>query len=124
MSSNLFDEKARELRRRRALACGPDLFLHERAFEDILDRLALVQRRFRSALLIGGAPGWSERLSVAADSVHAIAPAGLMQVEPGSYDVCVAVGWLDTANDLPAALLAVRFALQEGFAVRRSAERR
>ena len=112
MAADLFDQKQRALRRERALRRGPELFLHERAFEDILERLALVQRRFSAALLIGSlGPDWRERLLQCADSVT-VAPDDLMALKPGSYDLCVAVGELDTAVDLPQALLTVRFALQ------------
>jgi hypothetical protein len=114
MTNELFDEKIGRMRRARALRRGPELFLHERAFEDILDRLTLVHRRFRSALLIGSPdPAWPDRLREKADSVQAIEPEDIMGIEPGAFDLCVAVGWLDTANDLPRALLTARFALDD-----------
>ena len=128
MASDLFDERLRTLRRDRAFRQGPELFLHERAFEDVLERLSLVRRRFRSALLIGCFDSaWRERLLRHADAVEVIDPAPLfaaagagtcageerMDLEPGVYDLCVAVGTLDTVNDLPRALLLVRFALRE-----------
>ena len=114
MAADLFDQKLRALRRERALRRGPELFLHERAFEDIVERLALIQRRFRSALLIGSfGPDWRDRLLRCADSVTVVEADALMSLEPGSYDLCVAVGELDTTADLPQALLTVRFALQE-----------
>jgi hypothetical protein len=113
VAAELYDQKQRALRRERALRRGPELFLHERASEDILERLALVQRRFRSALLIGNfGADWRERLLRSVDAVTA-APDDLMMLDPGSYDLCVAVGELDTAVDLPQALLTLRFALQE-----------
>lgn len=93
---------------------GPELFLHERAFEDIMERLSLVSRPFRSALLIGCAdPEWRKRLLQRVSSVDAIEPEALLGIEPGAYNLCIAAGWLDTVNDLPTALLTVRFALQE-----------
>ena len=114
VTSDLFDEKARALRRDRAARLGPELFLHERAFEDVMERLALVQRRFEKALLIGCAdPSWRERLLVRARSVDITEADELMQVEPGSYDLVVSVGALDTANELPRTLLAIRFTLRE-----------
>lgn len=113
MAADLFDQKLRALRRERALRRGPELFLHERALEDILERLTLVQRRFSSALLVGSlGADWRERLLQCADTVT-VAPDDLMTLEPGSYDLCIAVGELDTAIDLPQALLTVRFALRE-----------
>jgi len=111
--SDLFDEKARRLRHERAARIGPELFLHERAFEDVTERLALVQRSFSKALLIGSLdPTWRERLLGRASQVDVVEPEGMMAVEPGSYDLSVTVGALDTVNDLPRALLAIRFALK------------
>jgi hypothetical protein len=112
--ANLFDEDLRALKRARALRMGRELFLHERAFEDILDRLAIVSRPFHSALLIGCPnPEWRERLLGRVDCVDLVEPEALLSIEPACYDLCAAVGWLDTANDLATALLTVRFALQE-----------
>jgi len=114
MTNELFDEKLGLLRRARALRRGPELFLHERAFDDILDRLTLVHRSFRSALLIGSRdPAWPDRLREQANAVQAIEPQDMMEIDPGAFDLCVAIGWLDTVNDLPQALLAARFALRE-----------
>ena len=42
-----------------------------------------------------------------------IEPTELLQVEPDAYGLCVAVEGLDTLNDLPRALLAIRFALRQ-----------
>ena len=124
----LFDMHLRALRRDRAARNGPELFLHERAFVDCLERLALVQRGFRSALLIGCPdPGWRQRLEQVAETVEIIEPGPLFaraasaqlvaedRFEPRieSFDLCVAIGTLDTVNDLPKALQSVRASLQE-----------
>lgn len=123
----LFDSKARARRRDRAARSGPVLFLHERAFSDILERLELVNRRFRSALLIGSPdPGWSQKLGSFAEAVTVLDPGAsfasaagggqvveeALDVEPDSFDLAVAVGTLDTVGDLPQALLRLRFALK------------
>jgi hypothetical protein len=123
----LFDIRIRALRRDRAHRTGPVLFLHERAFEDILDRLSLVRRDFSSALLIGVPdPSWPERLAQFAGAVTTADPgpefaraAGGARIvedsldyEPGSFDLVVAIGTLDTVNDLSGALLRLRFALK------------
>ena len=106
MTTELFDRSLLLKRRSR----GTERFLHERAIEDILERLSFVQRSFERALVIGeighGTPCRSR-------SVDMIGIDDLLSVEPGSYDLCIAVGELDTANDLPHALLAVRFALRD-----------
>lgn len=127
MATELFDMRVRALRRDRAFRLGPALFLYERAFEDILERLGDVRRDFRSALLIGCPdPSWPDRLQRIASSVEVLDPGALfaraaagaqtredaLEVEPGSFDLCVAIGTLDSVNDLPGALLRTRFALQ------------
>jgi hypothetical protein len=128
VADELFDQRLRALRRDRAFRRGPELFLHERAFGDIVERLALVKRRFRKALLIGCFDvRWPERLLGFAESIDVIDSAPLfaaaaggrceaedrMHLGPESYELCVAVGTLDTVNDLQRALLLIRFALRE-----------
>jgi SAM-dependent methyltransferase len=126
-SPELFDMHLRALRRDRAARSGPVLFLYERAFEDILERLAGIKRHFASALLIGCPDrGWPGRLSQVADSVTVLDPGGsfahaaggavtvedAIDLEPGSLDLIVAIGTLDTINDLPGALLRLRLLLK------------
>ena len=100
------------------------MYLHERAFADIVERIALVRRRFRAALLIGCPdPSWPERLGQVTDSVTVVDPgeafAGasggkrLNEDEErleGEFDLCVAIGTLDTVNRLPLALANIRAA--------------
>ncbi len=115
------------MRRDRAERSGPVLFLHERAFEDILERLAGIKRSFDSALLIGCPDTrWPERLSKIAAKVSVLDPgranaqaAGgektvedTLDLEPASFDLVVAIGTLDTVNDLPGALLRLRLVLK------------
>ncbi len=123
----LFDMELRALRRDRAYRNGPELFLHERAFDDCLDRIALIQRKFHSALLIGCAdPRWRHRVGDHVDSVEIVEPGPLFaraaaaqcvvedQLEPRikAYDLCVAIGTLDTVNDLQRTLQSVRASLK------------
>ena len=113
MAAELFDQEAREKRLARASRRGPDLFLHERAFDDMLERISMVNRRFRSALLIGRSdPLWRERLLEQVETAELIDADALPTLEPGAYDLCVAVGALDTVDDLPTALLTIRLALR------------
>lgn len=122
----LFDMMLRAQRRDRAKRLGLDLFLHDRAFDDCLDRLSLIQRRFQRALLIGCPDRrWRDRLGEFAATVDVRDPGALFaksaggeqivedawQPEAQSYDVVLAVGTLDTTNDFPRALMAVRWAL-------------
>jgi SAM-dependent methyltransferase len=125
--ADLFDSRTRIMRRDRAFRAGPALFLYERAFEDILDRLSGIRRDFESALLIGTPdPGWPERLKPFATDVRSVDPAAgfaeaaggiqadadLIDFPEASFDLCVALGTLDTINDLPGALLRLRYILR------------
>jgi hypothetical protein len=113
VTTDLFDRDLLATRRMRARRRGTETFLLERAMEDIIERLSFVQRKFERALLIGTIdPEWRERLKRQVQSVDVVGLDSMLDVEPGSYDLCIAVGELDTANDLPQALLAVRFALR------------
>lgn len=125
----LFDMKLRAQRRDRAARTGPENFLFERAFDDCLDRLQLVQRRFDRALLIGCPdPNWPTRLADRADAVDVVDPGPLFANEASGttlmedaweppaqhYDLVLAIGTLDTVNHLPLALRIVRHALGKG----------
>jgi hypothetical protein len=117
--TNLFDMKLRALRRDRAARTGAELFLFERAFADCLDRIELLERRFDRAVLIGcpdaSWPGRLAELAIQVDvlepgPIFAAAAAGEVVIEdawapePQLYDLVVALGTLDTVNDLPLAL--------------------
>jgi NADH dehydrogenase [ubiquinone] 1 alpha subcomplex assembly factor 5 len=122
----LFDMQARAIRRDRAASMGPELFLLERAFQDCVDRLKLVQRRFNHALLIGAPDAsWPDRLCSYADRVEVRDPGRLFanaaagdtiiedQWEPSeaTYDLILSIGTLDAVNDLRLALQLIRFAM-------------
>jgi NADH dehydrogenase [ubiquinone] 1 alpha subcomplex assembly factor 5 len=124
----LFDMKLRSMRRDRAQRLGAELFLLERAFDDCLDRLSTMVRRFDRALLIGCPdPEWRARLGEFAAQVDVADPGPLFakaggglhlledtwQPEPQTYDLVVAIGTLDTVNDLPRALITVRWSLKD-----------
>jgi len=126
-SPQLFDARLRATRRDRAFRSGPVLFLYERAFSDIVERLEPIARDFASALLIGAPdPEWPQRLAKVAGKVAVLDPgkqfasaAGgsivseeAIDLEPGSFDLCVAIGTLDTVNDLTGALLRLRLLLK------------
>jgi hypothetical protein len=126
--SNIFDDELRALRRDRAFRLGPELFLHERAFGDCLERLAIVRRPFSSAILIGCPdPNWRGRMAAIVPSIEIVDPGPLFaqaaagaRIDEGrwnaparAFDLCVAIGTLDTVNDLPRALQSIRASLAE-----------
>ncbi len=127
-SSDIFDKELRALRRDRAFRNGPELFLHDRAFEDCLERLALIRRPFKSALLIGCPdPGWRGRLEPLVKSIEVVDPGQLYAKASGgtcinedrwdpparAFDLCLTIGTLDTVNDLPRALQSIRRSLTQ-----------
>ena len=82
--SELFDMKLRAQRRDRAARIGPELFLLNRVFEDCLDRLTLVRRRFDRALLIGCPnPAWPERLGQLVDDIEIADPGAVFAGNAG-----------------------------------------
>jgi NADH dehydrogenase [ubiquinone] 1 alpha subcomplex assembly factor 5 len=118
----LFDTRLRAMRRDRSARNGPELFLFERIFDDLFERVALINRSFERALLIGcPVPDWHERLEAMIPSVEVRDPGplfaraadGLAIVEddwqppPQTYDLVLSAGTLDTVNDLPLALLLI-----------------
>ncbi|HEV2594255.1 MAG TPA: methyltransferase domain-containing protein [Sphingomicrobium sp.] len=124
----LFDMRTRAMRRDRAARVGAELFLLERAFADCLERVSLVHRRFERALLLGCPhPAWPERLGPFSATIEARDPgplfasaaAGELLVEdawepvPGTYDLVLAVGTLDTINELPLALGLIRRSMRD-----------
>ena len=129
MTNDLFDLRLRAHRRDRAARKGPELFLLDRTFDDCLERLDLVRRKFSSALLLGCPnPDWPGRLRQVCEEVAVFDPGAMfaaqargvqsdevdLPVAPGAFDLIVAIGTLDTANSLSDALLRLRLALRPG----------
>lgn len=127
MTRDLFDRRLRGLRRDRAARQGGDIFLLDRAFDECLDRLGGISRRFESALLIGcPSPDWPRRLGDHARQVEVVDPGASFAAAAGGtrieedrddfgvarFDLCIAIGTLDTVNELPLALHNLRRALR------------
>lgn len=125
--AELFDIRLRAIRRDRAARSGPELFLYERAFADCLERIELTQPRLERALLIGCPhPKWPERARRFAAQVDVADPgplfaastAGKVIIEdrwepPASfYDLVIAIGTLDTIDNLPLALRLIRHSMR------------
>lgn len=117
MSTPIFDETIRQLRRARAVRLGGDRFLHDRAFADCLDRLADIRKAFTSALIVGQASqAWMAALSTALP--HAIITTAtekeVLHVAPASFDLCLSIGELETSADLTTAAATLRQLLAPG----------
>lgn len=123
----LFDMDLRALRRDRAARIGAEAFLFERAFEDCRERIELLHRPFTRALLIGSPkPDWSARLAASTERVDVYDPGPLFAAQSGgrpiiedawdppagAFDLVLAVGTLDTVNDLPLALRLIGHAMR------------
>jgi SAM-dependent methyltransferase len=123
-----FDRTLRRQRRDRAARRFPGAdYLHRLVADDLLDRLDVVTRRFERALVLGAAgahlaDGLRARglEVVCADPGFAFAQAaGGVQADEdrlpfadGVFDLVVALGVLDSVNDLPGALLLIRRVLK------------
>lgn len=117
MTADLFDRKARRLARQRALRLG-DPFLLEAAFDDLIERLATIDRPKQELLLVGAlGPAWLARLSGLGANVTLVEPATDEDEDRATfplarYDAIVACGSLDTVNDLPLALCSLAQSLK------------
>jgi SAM-dependent methyltransferase len=127
VAQDLFDRSLRALRRDRAARAGSEPFLLNRAFEECLDRLRDISRQFERALMLGcPSPDWSQRLRAIALNVDVVDPGPLFAARASGsqaeedrhdfgekqYDLCVAIGTLDTVNDVRLSLQLIGRALR------------
>jgi SAM-dependent methyltransferase len=114
-------------RRRLAMARGERLarqsgaFLAEHMADEIVERLSWVTRDFHDALVLGMAPpGLMAALDARGIRVTLAGPIGrdvkcdedLLPFEPASFDLVIALGTLDSVNDLPGALIQINRSLR------------
>ncbi len=127
-SETPFDRRLRRLRRNRAAPLWADhAFLHDRMADELAERLAMVERSFADALVLGypgekllgelRGKGLSIRAIDPADRLATlmdgeVADEGRLPLEEGTFDLVLSVGLLDTINDLPGALVQIRKALK------------
>jgi SAM-dependent methyltransferase len=122
---DIFDRAARRLRRTRAAPGFAEFdFLRAEMLEGIADRLLDVARDFADVLDLGcfdggfvAPPGARvTRCDVspafAATAGGIVAEEDRLPFEPGSFDLVVSAGVLDSVNDLPGALILARRALR------------
>lgn len=127
MPSELFDHRLRALRRDRATRLGVETFLHDRAFDDCLDRLADIKADFADLLLAGCPnPQWPTRLgdrrvaivdpgpSMARQAGGQCADLESLPFDSARFDLVLSIGLLDTANNLALAAAAVELVLKPG----------
>jgi SAM-dependent methyltransferase len=117
--ADLFNRQRRMHRRQRRHAGD---WLGEQISAALIERLDIVTREFRHALLIGGRDAaLAEALRARGLTVDIAEPAGgsghhadedRLDVEPGSYDLVLWPGGLEGVNDVPGALLRARLALR------------
>lgn len=126
--AELFDLGLRAMRRDRAARRGVEPFLYRRALEDCVENLALFDRRFDRAMLIGCLdPAAGEALAPHVGRLDIRDPSSLLarmagggqlneeswDIAPGTYDLILALGTLDTLNALQIVLRAMRSALRD-----------
>ncbi len=125
---DIFDRRLRALRRDRMVKRFADHdFLYRAMLDELLDRLADVQRELPEALVIGCPDGsakaaleaMGKRVACADPSFLAARTAGGVQADEDalpfaddSFDLILACGTLDSVNDLPGALILMRRALR------------
>lgn len=112
----LFDPVLRRLRFARAHQVGAS-FLLDRMFDEVLDRLAAISRPIDRLLVVGPEQtGWRDRLSPVAKRVEWLDPAecdeDTADLRPAAYDAALAIGSLDSVNQLPLALRRIAEALR------------
>lgn len=102
-------------------------YLHHRAADELIERLSLIKRQFRTALDLGCGDGYLSRAlrergleTVSADcsSVFASALGGIacdedrLPFADQAFDLVLSIGCLDSVNDLPGALTLIRRSLR------------
>ena len=110
---DIFDRRRRHARRTARL--GVEDFIGRTIGDALIERLGDVTRRFRRALVLGARDETlvgALRDMVAVVEVRAGGDEDQLDVEPGSYDLIVWPGGLESVNDVPGALLRARLALE------------
>ncbi len=117
MSAPIFDSLLRQRRRARAARTGGDRFLHDRAFDDCLERLADIRKTITSALIVGQADEkWTASLAAILPGciVAAATNDEVLQIAPASVDLCLSIGELETSVDLTTSAFTLRQLLVPG----------
>lgn len=123
----IFDRRRRRALRERAGRRCADAFLWDYIATDLGETLEVVTRQFEQILIIGPIARWQEillqhqqgpvkvaALSTGEDAANQVEPVeeDRLPFAPGSFDLVIAAGTLDSVNDLPGALIQIRRALK------------
>ena len=111
-----FDRATRRLRFQRAARLS-DSFLLKRMFDDAAERLEALARPIERLLMIGPEQrGWRERLTALAPAIDWLDPATADEdhatLGRATYDAALAIGSLDSVNQLPLALQTIARSLR------------
>lgn len=116
----IFDRRRRHALRARAARRSGDMFLWNHIAQDIAERLSAVTRTFEHALIIGPIGRWQGQilppnldctlapLSDTAADVTVALEEDRLPFTPGSFDLVISGGTLDSVDDLPGALIQIR----------------
>jgi NADH dehydrogenase [ubiquinone] 1 alpha subcomplex assembly factor 5 len=108
----IFDNRRRLAIRARAVARGANhSFLLATMADELAERLAYVSRNFNNVLLMGPIATFADR--ILGDRMRDVTANIMLDEEtlpypPGSFDLVLSAGTLDSVNDLPGALVQVR----------------
>lgn len=120
----LFSPSRRKLavqRGQRLAAQHDGAFVADHMADEIIERLAWVNRSFADVLIIGHAPPvLLEALKARGMKIATAGPAGAdhdcdedaLPFAPASFDLMIAIGTLDSVNDLPGALIQINRTLR------------
>lgn len=105
----LTDTAALSRNRARAMAQGPELFLHEDAADEIQERLSEVNRRFTTPAIVAGMPApWAERFPGA----RIVPDSDILNLAAGAHDLVIHALCLHWSNDPVGQLVQCRQALR------------
>lgn len=113
----MFDRRRRLAMRERAYArSGGQSFLWEQLAGDLAERLADVTVEFADVLIIGPMAAYANAILGGRHGTLLCAGPEIeedrLPFEPGSFDLIICAGTLDSVNDLPGALVQMRRALR------------
>lgn len=118
----IFNRRRRHALRLRAAGRTGDMFLWNHIAQDFSDRLSAVTRSFENALMLGPIGRWKDQILppdarctiafLTNDNAIGVLPVAeeedRLPFEPGSFDLVISGGTLDSVNDLPGALIQTR----------------